>query len=1645
MSLKKEKLRDELLDKIAALIKEKLPEEQAKLASQFLRQYYATVAIDDLLARNIMDLYGAMISHWQLMYVRKPGEVNIRIYNPHFEQHGWQSTHTVIEIAVDDMPFIVDSIVMELNRRELTTHMMFHTGSFNVMRDKDHKIVKILPVGAKQKNMRSGAPIYIEVDRLTDQKTLDDLQKSILNILEDVSYCVADWQQMITKTQDVIEALKQTPPPIPPCDNKDIEESITFLKWMLNDHFTFLGYREYQVSDKAGETVLSNIPNTGLGVLRDGGKTKVSRLYAHLNKAALKLVMSPNALLITKTNTKSTVHRPAYTDMISIKKFDDKGNVVGEKRIVGLFTSVAYNSRPYQIPLLRHKVSEVMEMSNLSQRGHAGKALLNILETLPRDDLFQSGTSVGELLDLGMSILHLQERKQIRMFIKEDVFRRYASFLVFVPRDRFNTELRLQMQKILMEAYAGTEVTFQTLFTDSTLARIHFMMRLDPNNLQDIDPREIEQKLIEVGRLWVDDLKENLIETYGEELGNVYINKYSKAFPAGYREALGSQRTAVSDIGHFESLESDDDLQMNLFSAIDDPEGTLRFKLYRINKPMPLSDALPILENMGLRVVGEQPYKLRLNKGNEAWINDFSMSYQGKNKFIVDSTREKFQKTFANVWFGHAENDSFNQLTLLAKLDWREISVLRAYAKYFKQINFTFSQSYIEETLCNYPEVITNLIQLFLWRFDPSLDEGRVNKVESLESDIMGQLDAITNLDQDRILRQYLEIIKATIRTNYFQLTSDGKPKDYMSFKLDPSKVPYLPLPAPMFEVFVYSPWVEGVHLRSGKVARGGLRWSDRREDFRTEVLGLMKAQRVKNSVIVPYGAKGGFIPKQLPVTKNRDEILKEAVRSYKMFIQGLLDITDNMDGGNVVHPENVVRYDGDDPYLVVAADKGTATFSDYANSVSQEYGFWLGDAFASGGKTGYDHKKMGITAKGAWESVKRHFRELGVNTQEDPFTVVGIGDMAGDVFGNGMLLSDKIKLVGAFNHLHIFVDPDPCPKTSFEERQRLFDLPRSGWDDYNSKLISKGGGIFNRLVKAIKLTPEMKKLLVTKKDYMEPNELIRSLLKSPVDLLWNGGIGTFVKAKGERHEDVGDRANDNIRVNGDELRCKIIGEGGNLGCTQLGRIEYALDGGKVYTDFIDNSAGVDCSDHEVNIKILLNEIVTAGDMTEKQRNELLASMTDDVSNLVLPNNYAQTQAISIATNQAERTIGIYARVISDMEAEGNLVRDIEFLPSDQELFERKSMKKGLTAPEISVVVSYSKILLKEDILKSDIPEDPYISEAVLVCFPERLIKKFKKQIYQHSLSREIIATVVSNNFINRMGVIFLKRLNEQTGADSCMILRAYSVAQELFNYRELMSHVQKLDYSVPSDVQYDMLLAFARFMRRVTRWFLRHHRNFADIQEIINQYNEGIKKVVKIMPQLMQGTAKENYDASMKKYTDHGVPDFLANLAALSGSLFSVMDIISCSSKHGFELNQVASVYTSLAHRLDLAWFKARINEQPVDSHWDLLAKAALRDDIDNSHYQMTINVLHLATQGQEADACIDTWLELHSPLVERWRRMVSDIRGNISVEFAMFSVAVRELQDLVQSTGDCLDDNIQRVDVKKKREKAQVTNNRG
>jgi glutamate dehydrogenase len=1614
--------REEIIQQILAELDEKLPQPELNLVQTFIKNYYATASLDLFNAYSITDLYGSALNFWHFLSKRTRGEPKLRIYNPNDEQHGWLSTHTIVELNYDDMPFLVDSMRIEINRQGFNVHNILHFGGFFIKRDLKGEISEI--IGRNGKRAEGAYPeavIHIEIDRQTDPDILNKLEAGLLSVLEDVTASVKDWQLMRDKLQEILEDLDKHPPKA--SSKAEILETKDFLKWIKEDHFTFIGCRDYQLVEYHKEPALALVSGTGLGVLRNETHSKKIRLLSDIAPEIKDLVLSPKQILIlTKTNTLATIHRRVYTDYIGIKRYNDKGEVIGETRFIGLYTTTAYNSDPRDIPFLRHKVDTIVAKSGLSEKGHAGKDLLNIIQTLPRDDLFHASTE--ELFDLSMGILQLQERRVIRLFVRKDIYGRFISCLVFVPRDNFNSELRQAMQDILFKEFNALDISFDTRFSESVLARIHFVLRVDPKKPLNYNIKEIENKLFEISKTWRDDLKEHLVDTKGEEKGLILFHHYSNAFPGAYREDF-HPRYAVHDIDHIEKLSKTNQIEMTFYRLIDEPEDILRFKLFHPAQTIPLSDVIPMLENMGMRIIGERPYQIINNEGATTWINDFIMQYpEGSEQINLDAIGDIFKEAFAKVWYGLAENDGFNKLVIKAQLNWREVAILRAYAKYLRQTGFMFSQPYIETTLSSYPLVAKYLVELFNLSFNPETSKNITERVVGLEKEILAEIEKVSSLDEDRILRRYLDVLHATLRTNYFQLDVEHQPKNYISFKLNSQAIPELPLPLPAYEVFVYSPRFEAVHLRTSKVSRGGIRWSDRREDFRTEILGLMKAQKVKNAVIVPSGAKGGFVPKCLPLDGTRDEITAEAIDCYKNFMRGLLDITDNYIQGKIISPLNTICFDDYDPYLVVAADKGTASFSDIANSISKEYGFWLGDAFASGGSAGYDHKKIGITARGAWESIKRHFRELNINIamtdhpyladQTIGFTVIGIGDMSGDVFGNGMLLSKHIKLVAAFDHRNIFIDPNPSPEKSFTERQRLFNLPRSSWEDYDLTLISKGGGIFKRSSKSIPLTSEIKYLLGLEVDQIPPNDLIKAILTAEVELLWNGGIGTYIKATSERHADVGDRANDFVRVNGNQLRCKVLGEGGNLGCTQLGRIEYALKGGLCNTDFIDNSAGVDCSDHEVNIKILLNEMVTKSDLTEKQRNVLLASMTDEVAKLVLNDNYQQALAISLAKVHAKTHAELYRHYLFEQEKLGLIDRTLEFLPDDKTLAERKIQGISLTRPELAILLSYSKINLKADIINSDLPEDPYLARIIETAFPEKLHEKFSAQITSHSLRREIIATQLSNNIVNKMGAVFVYRIRDETGASPAEIICAYAAIYEIFNIKALHQSISEMDYQISADIQIEMLLHIKRLVRRATRWLLRNRRTNLDVEKNIQYFGAGVATLTDIIPGLMVGVTRDYMEQLTQQFIVAGLPSKIASRIAGCRAMYTALNIVDVAAENNFDLTEAAKVFFAIGAHLELAWFRDQINATSLEDYWDSLARASLRDDLDVEQRALTVSILRHHQNIKGVDERIKIWLKQYHPLLERWTIILSNMRSSTSLNFIMFFVAVRELSDI-------------------------------
>lgn len=1593
-----------LLEQVFSLINEKVDASESNKVIQFGNLLLKTMSFDDLDGRNDSDLYGAILSLWKLLQSKKNGVPSIKVFNPEIAKHGWQSSHTVIQIIVDDTPFLVDSIRMAINRLNITSHLILHS-PMHFTRDKTGNVADFVDKVERQEKHFSETAFLIEIDRQSSSEFLKDLTEELRSVVSEISLSVADWQPMRNKLTEITKNFPKSKSKA----SKDVKsQCATFLNW-LNDHnFTLMGYRYYSVNAIEGDHRWCPVDDTSLGLMKNSISTR-ERLLSNVPTSARDEALSNNPLILTKTNSKSRVHRPAYMDYIGIKEFDAKGNVCGEHRFLGLYSASFYNSSATDLPMLREKIDRMCKLSGFERGTHAYKAFVNIVETYPRDELIQ--TPDQELAQIILGIFQMQERGMSKIFVRKDAFGRFFSCMVFVPRERYNTQLRRETQMLLQRSFkAKGEIEFNTYFSESVYARTHYIARVDNNNLE-YDVNEIEKNLIELTKSWQDKLNTKIVSVFGEEKGKEVAQKYGNAFSPSYADQ-NLPTSALVDIQRIELLNEEKALDILFYRPQEEValSNVVKLKLYHRNEPIHLSDVLPILENFGLRVVDESPYRVTNDRGEISWIMDFTMIYRTNGTFDMEKSQELFQKAFTATWDGNLEDDGFNRLILGAGIPGRRVTIVRAYAKYMRQIGSSFSIDYIANTMASYPEIAKLLIDLFQQQFNPKIRRSK-SKVESIKANVMEKLDTVSNLDDDRIIRRYLDLVSATLRTNFYQKDETKQFKPYISFKLLPEMIPDMPLPLPKFEIFVYSPRIEGVHLRGGKVARGGLRWSDRMEDFRTEVLGLVKAQQVKNTVIVPVGAKGGFVCKRMPADADRQMIQQEGQACYKIFIRSLLDITDNIVDGKVVPPKDVVRLDEDDSYLVVAADKGTATFSDIANSISEEFGFWLGDAFASGGSVGYDHKKMGITARGAWESVKRHFREINIDCQKTPFTCVGIGDMSGDVFGNGMLLSDQTKIVCAFNHMHIFFDPDPDPASTFKERQRLFADPSLNWDDYDRSLISKGGAIFKRSDKSITLSPEMKKWLDTKQATMTPVELLHNVLKMPVDLIWNGGIGTYVKSKKESHSEVGDRANDSLRVNGGELRAKIVGEGGNLGLTQLGRIEFAAAGGRVNTDFIDNVGGVDCSDNEVNIKILLNTIMNNGDLTNKQRNKLLYDMTEEVGDIVIQDCYRQTQSISITQMMGVKQLKEQLRFIHGLEREGSLNRELEFIPSDDEISDRVVTGQGLTRPELSVLIAYGKMVMKEEFNIDSITNNAYYNRYLLNAFPKKLRKSYSNEMQEHPLRGEIIATKLTNEIINDMGLNFVHRIREETGADVTEICNSYSIVKAIFDMGGLWEAVEDLDNVISSELQLEILDGMRRTLRRTVRWYIRHGELNTPIEDAIVKYVPAFKTLSTNLTEYLVPEEVKEVVQRRKYLIAENVPEALAVKISSLGNLFSALDLAQIAEIENRPVEMVARLYYQLGNKFELHWFLTQITQQGVSNHWQALARASYREELDWQQRAITIVLLNESPSEKDADKVLNTWKNDNSVKLSRWYHMMSEFKTSDNHDFAKFSVALREL----------------------------------
>ncbi|WP_083934286.1 NAD-glutamate dehydrogenase [Sciscionella marina] len=1610
--------------------------------SELIRLYYRYVPVEEFAGDDPADLVGAVRSSRALAEHRAPGRPVVRILNPTRAEDGWRSATTVVQVVTDDMPYLVDSVAAELSRADASVQRIVHP-IVVVRRDVAGNLVEVLadvdpdevPEGATAESW-----MHLEVDLITDHERAREVENRLVAVLGDVREVVEDSARMKQKALELAEELDTDPPRL---ESEEVADGANFLRWLIERHFVFLGYRRYElVTEDEGEPGQRAMLSTGLGVLR------ADSLSSRKLLSGPDTALAPELLVLTQASARASVRRNVFPYYVGLKTFDENGEVDGEHRFLGLLTGNALHEDVLDIPVIERKVRNIIRRAGFPLNSYSGQRMLDTMQTYPRSELMS--TSEDELYGIVTGVLALADRRMLRLFLRRDPYRRFYSCLVYLPRDRYTTRGRRTIQEVLESELGGEQLEYGVSIGESELARVHYMINTDPSaEHPEVDVAALQQKLIDATRTW-DDLMTDAVlaeqsgEGNGVELTNgtltEQVTRLANSFPAAYKEDFGAE-IGLNDLHRLNNLSTKDfshTLEMSFYVPLDADAGQRRFKIYHVGERITLTQVLPVLQRMGVEVVDERPYQVFREDGVGCWIYDFGLHVPpgvlDRLEEDVAAVRGRFERAFEAAWTGNAEVDGLNSLVLRAGVDWEQAAVLRAYVKYLRQAGIQYSQDYIESAILRNTRIATLLIQLFEARFDPNRSEReRESTAEDLTTEVLALIDEVTSLDEDRILRSLHNLVTATLRTSYNVCDENGDPRGYLAVKLDPRRIPELPEPRPRFEIFVYSPRFEGVHLRFGPVARGGLRWSDRREDFRTEILGLAKAQQVKNAVIVPLGAKGGFVLKRAPAPTgdpgiDRENTQREGVTCYRMFVSAMLDLTDNLrtvDGVREVVPaKDVVRYDGDDSYLVVAADKGTATFSDIANEVSKSYGFWLGDAFASGGSVGYDHKGMGITAKGAWESVKRHFRELGVDTQRESFTVVGVGDMSGDVFGNGMLCSEHIRLVAAFDHRHIFIDPEPDAATGYAERRRMFELPRSSWADYDRSLISEGGGIWPRTAKSIPVSPQAAAALGLEPGELSPAELMTAILRAPVDLLWNGGIGTYVKASTETQADAGDKANDAIRVDGGELRVKVVGEGGNLGCTQRGRIEFARAGGKINTDALDNSAGVSCSDHEVNIKVLLDQLVADGTLDPAARDELLLEMTDEVGELVLGENYAQNELLGVSRSHAANMLTVHARLVNDLVRNHGLDREIEALPSKAEFRKLDKEGKGLTSPELATLVAHVKLTLKQQVLDSDLPDAEVFAARLPEYFPSKLRERFGDSIFRHSLHREITTTALVNELVNGAGVSFAFRLAEEISATTTDSVRAYTAVTRIFRLPELWRKIEALDNVVSSAVQDELILETRRLLDRACRWLLSNRPQPIAVGAEISRFAEPVGALLPRAMELLRGGERELAEGRARRWTEAGVPAEFAS--AIGGLLncYGLLDVIEVSElaeqDAGFAaerpVEETTELYFALSEHLSADEMLTSVSELDRGDRWHALARLALRDDLYGSLRSITLDVLRQSDPGDAAAVKIDKWERSNSSRLARARGALTEIAESGSHDLATLSVAARQVRNMVR-----------------------------
>jgi glutamate dehydrogenase len=1514
------------------------------------------------------------------------------------------ASYTVVELIIDDMPFLVDTLSMTLARLGLSAQLIIHP-ILRVWRDRAGVLRSLdaeIETGPGAEGGVRESWQYWRIDRVGDAAECEQLRRRLLAPLADVRRACSDWMRMRNSVLKLCADISRHPPPL---FADVIAESRALLQYMEAHHFTFLGFRESRLRRGRGGPLLKPLPGTALGLLRRRlSGTRDGIATANIRRA----LRTPGMLIITKANHRSTVHRPGYLDYIGVKRYDARGRVIGEARILGLWTFYAYAADPRQVPWLRHKLKQVLEHFPFAVNSHDGKRLSQIVQRLPRDELFQA--SVPDLIRCARAVLVLQDRARVRLIMRRDEFRRFWSCLVYMPRERCDTAAQIRVEGLLRAACHGLELESNLSIGDAPLAQLHIVVRVDPTANTRVDTERLERDIAAAIVSWRDRLRAALLARFGESHGLALDRRYAVAFPASYQQDVDAAQ-AVDDIIDLEGLDSAvDSMQLRLYRPPRQPHQRVHLRIIRRGEALSISDVLPTFEHFGLRVIAERPYRLDWPDGSWAWLQDFELEHYNLQGIAVPRVAPELIAAFRAIRAGELDDDGFNRLLIAAELSMRQVTVLRACCRYLLQTGIPFSQSYMERVLGTHSAAARDLCELFQQRLAPHSTRGARARSVVLERRLRRAISAVVSPDEDRILRAFLAVILATLRTNYFRRDGAGNPRPWLSLKFDPARIPGLPQPRPAFEIFLHSPRVEGVHLRAGPIARGGIRWSERPEDFRTEVLGLMKAQHVKNTLIVPVGAKGGFVVRRLPPRTAPLAQQQEVVECYRSFIRGLLDLTDNIVAGRVVPPPEVRRLDGDDPYLVVAADKGTATFSDLANAVSAEYGFWLGDAFASGGSAGYDHKKMAITARGAWECIKRHCRELGSDIQREPFTVAGIGDMSGDVFGNGMLLSRQIRLVAAFNHQHVFLDPKPDAARSFRERERLFRLPRSGWNDYSARLLSRGGAIFERSAKSVTLSREAQALLELPQRRASPVEIIRAILCMRVDLLWNGGIGTYVKAADERHGEIGDRANDAVRVDGLQVRARVVGEGGNLGFSQRGRIEYAATGGRINTDFIDNSAGVNTSDVEVNLKILLDAPGRAP-VTPARRNRLLANATDEVAALVVRNNYLQSEALSLMERRAVEDLGEHQQLLRWLERHGEIDRAVEFLPTDDEMEQRRRQGRGLTRPELALLFAYGKIALNHALTETGSAADPYLARELERYFPRAMQRRFPERIKRHRLRKQIIITATTNSIVNRVGPTLLIHCSEAGNANAAAIARAYTIARDSADLRTLWAQIEALDGRIKPADQYDALLETSRYLTHYTLWLLQHRRDYGAVGAAVSRLQPALREFAQVTPAALEGLDRERYLARCRRYAGQGLPARLAESIAALEPLGVAPDMVTLMASSRASARAVARAHFGLGARLGLDWLHGAIEQLPAGGSWQRAAQQRLLDNALAAHLRISAAALRHESKRRAPSAGAG------DPALERWQQLQRDLRALAAPDLAALTVAVEALENLAAS----------------------------